>query len=98
MNRAPGFNMMRVPALLYYLFSADGRVYRVYDSLQLARGNPARFDFDAAMRADPDNSGRYTVRGAELHIQLGGRAPQTIVTALPEGGRLTIENVHFERK
>jgi hypothetical protein len=97
-NRAPGFNMMRVPALLYYLFSADGRVYRVYDSLALAAGNPGRFDFDAAQRADPDNSGRYTIRGKELHIQLGGRSVQTIVTTLPEGGRLTIENEHFERK
>ena len=98
LNRSPGFNMIRVPALHYYLFSPDGRVYRAYDSLPLPGGNPGRFDFDAAQRADPVNSGRYTLQGRQLRIQMGGQPPRTIVTAVPEAGRLTIDNVGYVRQ
>jgi hypothetical protein len=98
LNRSVGFNMTRVPALHYYLFSADGRVYRAYDDLPVPGGDPSRFDFDAARRADPVNSGRYTVQGRQLRIQMGGQPPQTIVTTLPEAGRLTIDKVGYVRQ
>jgi hypothetical protein len=90
MNRPVGWNMIRVPALHYYLFSPDGRVYRAYDDLPVPGGNVSRFDFDAAQRADPVNSGRYTLKGNQLRIQMGGQPPETITTATPEGDRMTI--------
>jgi hypothetical protein len=65
-----GFNAMKVtvntiggglynkPALHYYLFSADGRVYRAYDFPPVAAANIELFDFDGAERTDRMNSGR----------------------------------------
>jgi hypothetical protein len=98
MNRPVGSNMIRVPALHYYLFSADGRVYRAYDALPVPGGDVMRFDFDAARRADPVNSDRYTLKGNQLRIQMGGQTPETITTAAPAGGRVTINNVTYERQ
>jgi hypothetical protein len=85
-------------ALHYYLFSANGRVYRAYDKLEVPGGNPARFDFDAAQRRDPDNSGTYTVDGGNLVIQLGGAAPEKIVAPVPKNGTLTIYAVPYKRQ
>lgn len=83
-------------ALHYYLFSADGRVYRAYDEIRAPGGDMRRFDFEAAKRADPVNSGRYSVRGNELHLELGdGRSRETIKAAKPKGGRLTINAVLY---
>ncbi len=97
-NRPVGFNMIRVPALHYYLFSPEGRVYRAYDELPVPGGNVSRFDFDAAQRADPVNSGRYSLKGNQLRIQMGGQPPETITTAAPEGGRVTIHSVVYVRQ
>ena len=85
-------------ALHYYLFSPGGRVYRAYDKLEVPGGDPARFDFDAAQRRDPDNSGSYTVDGGNLVIQLGGASPEKIVAPVPKGGTLTIYAVPYKRK
>jgi len=98
LNRAVPWNMIRVPALHYYLFSQDGRVYRAYDNLSVPGGNISRFDFDAAQYADPVNSGRYTLKGSQLRIQMGGQSPETITTAAPRGGAVTIENVDYVRQ
>ena len=87
-----------VPALHYYLFSAEGRVYRAYDQLEVPGGDISAFDFNAAQRADPVNSGRYTVKGGQLIIQFGGQPPETIVTAVPERNRVTIETVRYVRQ
>ena len=83
-------------ALHFYLFSEDGRVYRAYDKLQVPSG--ARFDFDAAQRSDPMNSGRYTVDGAKLIIKMNRENPETIVTDAPKGGVVTINTVTYKRK
>lgn len=85
-------------ALHYYLFSPNGRVYRAYDKLPVPGGNAALFDFDAAERRDPDNSGRYTVAGANLIIQIGGAAPEQIVAPVPQNGTLTINGVPYKRQ
>jgi hypothetical protein len=82
-------------ALHYCLFSADGRVYCAYDKLDVPGG---RFDFDAAERRDAANSGRYTVDGGKLIIQMGGAAPQTIVTGVPRDGTVTINTVLYKRQ
>jgi hypothetical protein len=85
-------------ALHYYLFSPSGRVYRAYDSLPVPGGNPAQFDFDAAQRRDPDNSGRYTVDGGNLVIQIGSASPETIIAPVPKDGTLTLYSVPYKRQ
>jgi hypothetical protein len=85
-------------ALHFYLFSADGRVYRAYDQLQVPNGAISRFDFDAAERRDPMNSGRYTLDSGKLVIKMHGNPPETIATAAPSGGKVTINTVTYERQ
>ena len=67
-----GGGLYQANALHYYLFSADGRVYRCYDSPPISGGNIAGFDFDAAERNDRSNSGRYTVDGGKLILRMEG--------------------------
>jgi hypothetical protein len=97
LNRPAGYGS-HVMALHYYLFSADGRVYRAYDEIPAPGGDIGRFDFDAAKRADPVNSGRYAVQGNQLRIQMGDQPAETIATAKPQSGRLTIDTVLYIRQ
>ncbi|MBI3528139.1 MAG: hypothetical protein HY067_09225 [Betaproteobacteria bacterium] len=97
LNRPVGYGK-HVPALHYYLFSADGRVYRAYDTLTVPGGEVSRFDFDAAQRDDPVNSGRYTVKGNQLYIKMGDQPPEMITTAAPQGNRITIDTVLYIRQ
>jgi hypothetical protein len=85
-------------ALHFYLFSADGRVYRAYDQLDVPGGAISRFDFAAAERRDPMNSGRYTLDNGKLVIKMHGSPPETIATAAPRGGKVTINTVTYERQ
>jgi hypothetical protein len=98
MSNPFGVGVYTTRALLFYLFSADGRVYRHYDALDVPGGNIAHFDFDTAERNDRENSGRYTVDGGKLIIRMEGQQPETIVTDTPREGRLTINAVHYERQ
>ncbi len=97
LNRPVGSGS-HVVALHYYLFSADGRVYRAYDALSVPDGNISLFDFDGAQRADPVNSGRYNLVGNQLHIQMGGQPPEPITTAMPQANRVTINTVVYIRQ
>jgi hypothetical protein len=97
LNRPVGYGRY-VAAFHYYLFSASGRVYRAYDNLPVPGGDPDRFDFDAAERADPRNSGRYTVKGNQLIIRIGEQPPETITVAAPQDNRVTIDSVLYIRK
>lgn len=81
-------------ALHFYVFSANGRVYRAYDQLNAPGG---RFDFDAAERHDPQNSGRYTVDKGKLIIKMKGDN-EPIVTDVPKGGTLTIYGVGYAKQ
>ncbi len=85
-------------ALHFYLFSADGRVYRAYDKLEVPGGDIARFDFDTAAQHDPGNSGRFTVDAGTIHIQMDGDQRETIVAPLPSNGLLTINTVVYKRQ
>jgi hypothetical protein len=85
-------------ALHFYLFSADGRVYRAYDKLEVPGGDIGRFDFDTVARTDPGNSGRYTIDAGSIHVQMQGNQPETIVAALPLNGVLTINGVAYKRQ
>ena len=81
-------------ALHFYVFSASGRVYRAYDQLEAPGG---KFDFDAAERRDPQNSGRYTVDGGKLMIKMRGDN-EPIVTDAPKDGVLVIYQVAYNKK
>ena len=86
-------------ALLYYLFSADGRVYRHYDELKVPGNDPSRFDFSEAQRADPVNSGVYAVQSDSIYVKLGTPdRPERIALRLPSGNSLTIGTVSYKRQ
>jgi len=93
MQNVTGYSSYQT-ALHYYVFSANGRVYRAYDKLEAPGG---RFDFDAAERRDPGNSGRYTVDKGKLVIRMKGDN-EPIVTDVPKGGVLTIYDVAYKRQ
>jgi len=93
MQNVTGYSSYQT-ALHYYVFSANGRVYRAYDKLEAPGG---RFDFDAAERRDPQNSGRYTVSNGKLVIKMKGDN-QPIVTDAPKGGKLTIYDVGYQKQ
>jgi hypothetical protein len=92
-----GGGLYNKPALHYYLFSADGRVYRKYDVPPVAPANIASFDFDAAEQADRSNSGRYTIDNGRLIIRMQDQLPD-IVTEPPRDGVLTINSVTYKRQ
>jgi len=92
-----GGGLFNKPALHYYLFSGDGRVYRRYDFPPVAAANIASFDFDAAEQADRSNSGRYTIDSGRLIIRMQDQSPD-IVTEPPTDGVLTINSVTYQRQ
>jgi hypothetical protein len=86
-------------ALQYYLFSPDGRVYRHYDELRVPNNDPTRFDFAQAERADPVNSGRYTIKGDSMYVRLGpAERPERLALALPSERTLMIKGVPYKRQ
>jgi hypothetical protein len=98
LQRGPAYGYEKT-ALLYYLFSADGRVYRHYDELNVPGNDPARFDFAGAQRADPVNSGQYTVRGDTLFVRLGGgQQAERFATRVPSRNTINIKSVTFTRQ
>jgi len=92
-----GGGLYNKPALHYYLFSADGRVYRRYDFPPVAATNIASFDFDAAEQVDRSDSGRYTIDNGRLIIRMQDQLPD-IVTDPPKNGVLTINSVAYQRQ
>ena len=95
LNRPAGYGD-HVVALHYYLFSADGHVYRRYDS---PPADYQRFNFDQAAQEDPGNSGRYTVSGGQLYMQFGsGQELEELTAPLPQNGRVEIQTVVYQRQ
>ena len=85
-----------VVALHYYLFAADGHVYRCYDS---PPADYQRFNFDQAAQEDPGNSGRYTVSGGQLYMQFGsGQELEELTAPMPQNGRVEIQTVVYLRQ
>ncbi|MEP7325002.1 MAG: hypothetical protein ABI836_03560 [Gemmatimonadota bacterium] len=94
LNRPAGYGDHRL-ALHYYLFSADGHVYRCYDNAP----DLQHFNFDLAAQEDPVNSGRYTVSNGQLFMLFGsGEQAEEITVPLPRGGQVTIETVLYQRQ
>jgi len=92
-----GGGLYRTQALHYWLFSADGRVFRRYDFPPVAAADIASFDFDLAEQSDAPNAGRYTIDGGRLIIRMGDQQPD-IVTMPPQNGALTINDVTYRRQ
>jgi hypothetical protein len=86
-----------VLAAYYYVFSGDGRVYRRYD-LEVPANDPRRFNFGAAQREDPENSGTYRVQGNQLMLFMGPQGTDRITTTLSEAGAIQIGSVRYERQ
>jgi hypothetical protein len=85
-------------SLHFYLFSADGRVYRAYDQLSVPGGDISRFDFDSAARTNAINSGTYTVDGDKLIIHMMGSTPEAITADAPRDGMVKINSVLYKRQ
>jgi hypothetical protein len=98
LQRGPAYGYY-TNAVQYYLFSADGRVYRHYDELKIPGQDPARFDFARAEREDPVNSGRYTVRGDSIFVRLGpADRPERFGLRMPSGRTISIGSVSYTRQ
>lgn len=82
----------------YYLFSADGRVFRCYDFPPGSNGDWQNFDFDTARRNDPVNTGRYTVRDNQLFIQFNDRSSGMITSTIGDPTAVEIETVKYARQ
>ena len=83
----------------FYLFSADGRVYRGYGLPKAPQGDITRFDYAAAAQEDPENAGTFEIRGNQLVLRMGWQYPYSITTAVPDAaGNVTIENSTLKRQ
>jgi hypothetical protein len=87
-----------VNALHYYLFSPDGRVHCCYDFPPGPNRNWRHFDFDDAMRMDPDNTGRYTVRGNQVIIQMSAASSDPITATIKNRNQLEIGTTKYARE
>jgi hypothetical protein len=67
----------------YYLFFADGRVYR-----GLPVGGLASFDFDRARHDEPERCGRYAIMGDQIRLQFPGRSVTRTFAGDEEGVRI----------
>ena len=80
----------------FYVLSADGRACRVYSDPELPGGDVRAFDFQRAGRADPDNSGTYSVHGNQIIFRLG-RTGQAISATLTGAGNLDFSGKGYAR-
>src|SRR5262249_17402549 len=86
------------PAPHFYLLSPDGRVYRTFDILKVPKSDPIRFDYAAARRNDPENSGHFTVQGGQLVMRFGRSGSETVTGTLTSEDMFTVSNVAYSRK
>jgi len=98
LDLGPGYGQAK-PALRYYLLSSEGRVYRCYDFPPGGSVSAAKqFDFDAAEREDPGNTGRFAVRGNQLYMKMGGPNAEEIKTMIDDIDVLQLDGVTYVRK
>jgi hypothetical protein len=85
------------PAPYFYLLSPDGRAYRTFDIQMVPKGNPTKFDYASATRTDPDNSGRFAVRGNQLIMRFGRGGADTLTATMSSEDMLTTYGVTYSR-
>ena len=83
-----------VPGTYWYLLSPNGRVQRGYRLPQAPNGDIVRFDYDAARREAPADSGSFTVEGARVTFVMGG---ETLVAEIAQDGNLSIGGTLFRK-
>jgi hypothetical protein len=81
----------------FYLLSEGGRVYRGRKLPKAPGGDLQRFDYNAAQRDDPQNSGSYIVRGNQVIIRLGPPPGETITANRMGRDVLSIYDIPFKR-
>jgi hypothetical protein len=83
-----------MPGTYWYLLSPDGRVHRGIRLPSVTNGDITRFDYDAARRKDPANSGSFAVEGTRVNFVIGG---QTLVAEVTPEGNLSIGGTTFQK-
>lgn len=78
----------------FYLLSPDGKVYRGHGLPEVPGGNPARFDYERARRADPGNSGTYSASGSRVTLAVGD---ERITATFAGAEELDIRGTKFRR-
>ena len=78
----------------FYLLSPDGKVYRGHGLPEVPGGNPARFDYERARRADPGNSGTYSASGNRVTLAVGD---ERITATFAGAEELDIRGTKFRR-
>ena len=81
----------------FYLLSAGGRAYRGRKLPKAPGGDLQRFDYNAAQRDDPQNSGSYSVRGNQVIIRLGPPPGETVTANRMAPDVLSIYDIPFKR-
>ncbi len=98
-NKYDAIRGQSVYAAFYLVLSADGRVFRAYDDVSVPGNDPARFDFDGAQRADPVNSGWYTIQGDSITLRFGSpQQPEVVVARLAADKALIVGRIRYERQ
>jgi hypothetical protein len=78
----------------FYLLSPEGRVQRGYGLPEVPGGDLRRFDYENARRADPGNSGSYTMIDNRVTITIG---EERISATLAPPDELEIRGRRFKR-
>jgi len=81
-----------------YLLSPDGRAHRGRGVPKAPGGDIHRFDYNIALRDDPQNSGNYWMRGNQVIIRLGPPPHETITIEHSGGDVMAIYGVAFQRQ
>lgn len=84
------------PSPHFYLLSPDGRAYRTFDILKVPKSDPSRFDYAAAARTDPENSGQFSVQCNQLVMRFG--AADTVTATMVSRDVFTIYGVTYARQ
>jgi len=82
------------PAQHYYLLAPDGRMYSTYNH----PGDVRSFDYAAAQRNDPENSGRWVRRGNQIVFQWTGPQPTQATVAISASGEFTLSGVVYSKE
>ena len=77
----------------FYLLSPDGKVYRGHGLPEVPGGDLQRFDYEKARRADPGNSGAYTMSGGRVRLVFGEEKIEAALAA----DELEIRGTKFKR-
>ena len=83
-----------VASSYWYLLAPDGRVQRGYRVPKTPNGDITRFDFDAARREAPQDSGTYTVEGSKVTLVMG---EETLLADIAANGGLSIRGTPFAK-